>query len=386
MDPIKVLIIDSDDASRIFLAQILTKKNYTVFHTKNFAEGIEMAIQARPSLIVVDTGNPNYSPSDFMNSMGSNPVLASIPCVAISNRSDADEMQVCIAAGFSEYFVKSGMAMVTLGDSIPKILVSGRKQVDAKKDGLLFVFLSAKGGTGTSSLCANIGMNIAQHIGQSKVAVIDLVLPIGSIANITGQENGMNIATVTDRPVENITPDYVRENLVSPPHWLIHLLPGSPSPHIANQLHVERIPNVIDALRKTHDYVLVDIGRALSRISLPIIKQADLIALVLGTDASTVALTKTVLDFLQQEEEIQASRIYPILNRAVGTEGLTKVDAERELGIGIRLMMPYLMGNFTMANNQHVPLTQKFPTDTAATILKEAAIEMSRQAIKSSGA
>jgi pilus assembly protein CpaE len=224
-------------------------------------------------------------------------------------------------------------------------------------------------------------MNIAQHISQSSVAIADLVLPIGSIATIVGNESGFNIATVTDRPTDNITPEYVRENLVMPPRWLFHLLPGCPTPHIANSLHVERIPNVIDALRKTHSYVLVDLGRALSRISLPIIKEADLVVLVLSTDASTVALTKTVLDYLQNEVEIDPSQIFPILNRAVGTEGMTKSEAEAALGVKIRLTMPYLMSNFTLANNQHTPLSLKFPTDTATMVLKEAAIEMSRQAL-----
>jgi pilus assembly protein CpaE len=364
------------------MAQILLKKKYYVLHARSGREGIETAAQEHPSVIVVDTNLPDLTSGEFIEKMETNPALASIPCIALSGRSDAEEMQACVNAGYSEYFVKSGMVMMTLSDSIPKIMLAGRKKQTESRDGLLIAFLSAKGGTGTSSLCANIGMNIAQHISQSTVAVADLVLPIGSIATIVGHDGDLNIATVTDRPLENITPEYVRENLVFPPHWLIHLLPGCPTPHASNLLHVERIPNVIDALRKTHSYVLVDLGRALSKISLPIIKEADLIVLVVSTDASTVALTKTVLDYLQKEEGVEASRIFPILNRAVGTEGLTKSDAENALGLGIRLTMPYLMGNFTLANNQHTPLSLKFPSDTASMVLKEAAIEMSRQALK----
>lgn len=382
MDQIKVLLVDADDASRAFLAQMLMKKNYFVLHAKTGQDGLETAAKTQPNVIILDTGLADLQPSDFMSRMETNPLLTTIPCVAMSGKSDPEEMQACIAAGFSEYFVKSGMVMMTLVDSIPRIMLAGRKQKQEHRDGLLFAFLSAKGGTGTSSLCVNIGMNIAKHIGQSTVAVADLVLPIGSIATIVGKEGGFNIASVTDRPLESITPDFVRDNLVSPPHWLIHLLPGCPTPQASHQLHVERIPNVIDALRKTHSYVLVDLGRALSKISLPIIKEADLIALVLSTDASTVKLTKTVFDYLVNEEGVDPTRIFPILNRAVGTEGLTKSEAESALGLGIRLTMPYLMGNFTLANNQHTPLTVKFPADTAAMVLKEAAIEMSRQALK----
>ncbi len=383
MEQIKVLIIDADGANRAFLAQMLQKRNYLALHVSNGAEGIETAIKEQPDLIIVETNLPDYSPVDFIKQMELNPLLAAIPSVVLSSHSNPEEMQTCIEAGYTEYFVKSGMVMMTLVESIPKILMAGRKKQIESRDGLLFVFLSAKGGTGTSSLCANIGMNIAQQIVQSSVAVLDLVLPIGSIANIVGYEGNLNIATVTDRPIESITPDYVRENLVSPPHWPIHLLPGCTNPREANQFHIERIPNVLDALIKSHSYVLVDLGRGLSKISIPIIKEADLIVLVLSTDMSTVVLTKTIWEFLQ-EEGINATRVFPILNRAVGTEGLTKAEAEKALGLEIRLTIPYMMGNFTLANNQHSPISLKFPTDTVSMVLKEAAIEMTRQAIRSS--
>ena len=44
--------------------------------------------------------------------------------------------------------------------------------------------------------------------------------------------------------------------------------------------------------------------------------------------------------------------------------------------------MPYLMGNFTLANNQDTPISVKFPTDTATMILKQATLEMSQKVVK----
>jgi len=69
----------------------------------------------------------------------------------------------------------------------------------------------------------------------------------------------------------------------------------------------------------------------------------------------------------------------------VGLEGLTKAEAEKILGLKIDLMMPYMMGNFTLANNQHAPISVKFPTDTASMVLRQAALEMSQKAIRTQG-
>ena len=99
---------------------------------------------------------------------------------------------------------------------------------------------------------------------------------------------------------------------------------------------------------------------------------------------TTVTLTKKFWSYLSAQG-YPAEKMFPILNRAVGLEGVTKAEAEKLLGLEIRLMMPYMMGNFTLANNQNMPVLIKFPNDTASLVLKQAALEMSRQAITHRG-
>lgn len=43
MEQVKVLLIDSDEASREFLSRMLHKKNYEVFQASSGREGIEKA-------------------------------------------------------------------------------------------------------------------------------------------------------------------------------------------------------------------------------------------------------------------------------------------------------------------------------------------------------
>jgi hypothetical protein len=64
------------------------------------------------------------------------------------------------------------------------------------------------------------------------------------------------------------------------------------------------------------------------------------------------------------------------LNRAVGLEGATKAEAEQIIGLPIKTTMPYMGGNFALANNLNQPITTKYPTDTASIILKDLAMNM----------
>jgi pilus assembly protein CpaE len=214
------------------------------------------------------------------------------------------------------------------------------------------------------------------------VAVVDMVLPMGSLSQIMGvDDNDFNIVKVSEQPIDALIPEYFHNKLITPPHWLIHLLPGSPNPDASNHLLADRIPTAISALKKTYDFTLIDLGRALSRISLPIIHEADLIVLVVGTNLSTVSLTKKAWNYLL-EQGIEKDRLFPILNRAVGLEGLTKAEAEKIMGFEIKLTIPYMMGNFALANNQNIPINMKLPNDTVSIVLKQAAIDISKQAIK----
>jgi pilus assembly protein CpaE len=241
--------------------------------------------------------------------------------------------------------------------------------------GLLIVFLSAKGGTGTSSLCANFAMNISQYRPEARVAVLDLVLPIGSIASIVGYEGDQNIVTVTDMSPAETTPEFFHQALHPMNIWRFNLLAGSPDPESSNQMKVGRIWDVVTALKASYDYVLIDIGRSLSKITLPLLQHADLVALMISTDVSAVSLTKTLWDYLKSKG-VHEDSLYTILNRSVGLEGLSKTDAENMLGIKINISMPYLGTNISFANSHHQPFSLKFPRDTASIIFQDAAKEM----------
>ncbi len=382
MDSVTVLVIDADEANRNFMAQLLQKKNYKVIQAASGEEGIRLVDETMPNMVIFDTKLPDLRSMELIERLQRNPAVSDIPCVVLSSHSDPEEMQACLQAGCAEYYVKSGMVMMTLVDAIPRLLVEGRRLRKKREKGSLIVFLSAKGGTGTSSLCANIAMNMASHLTQSTVAVADLVLPMGSIASLVGvPDSDLNLVIVANQAEEKITQDYLGNNLLIPPHWMFHLLPGAPDPETSLNLQVGHIPHIVDTIRRVYDYVLVDLGRSLSRISLPIIHAADLIVLILSTDLSTVNHTKKIWHYLR-EDGIDPNRVFPILNRAVGLEGLTKAETEKILGIDIKLTMPYMMGNFTVANNQNVPVSVKFPTDTATMILKQAAMEMSQKIVK----
>ena len=265
-----ILIVDDNPASRVYLANFLKGKLFKVLEASNGKEGLIAAWRDAPDLILFDPTLGDIQDKEFIQKLHDDPRTGMVTLVALSGDPSPLRRQACLNAGVAEYLVKSSQAIVALEETLNRILSVENPTEPANKEGekggSLIVFLSAKGGTGTSSLC----------------------------------------------------------------------------------------------------------GRSLSRISLLLIQKADLIVLVVSTDQSTVKLTKTVWDYLKTQD-VDNQKIYAILNRAVGLEGLTKTQTEEMIGLPIRTAMPYMGGNFALADNLNQPITVKYPTDTASIIFKSTA-------------
>ena len=375
----KILILDENEASRKFLSNLLRQKHFEVLEAPSGKEALIIAWRDTPDLILFDPVLSDIGDGEFIQKLRHNPRTANTPIIALSSDPGPVRKEACLSAGVNDYLIKSSEMLQKLDGILDRTFdVQPPMEVVssvAREKGLLIVFLSAKGGTGTSSLCANLAMNIKTHLPEASVVVADLVLPIGSIGQIVGYTGKLNLATVSELPSAQTNADYIHQNLPEPELWKFQLLPGSPDPQHGNILKGDRIEQIVDVLRASYDFIILDIGRSLSRISLPLIQQADLIALIVSTDQSTIHLTKTVWEYLQAQG-IEDQSIYAILNRAVGLEGLTKTEAEGIIGIPIKTMIPYMGSNFTLANNLNQPITTKYPKDTASIVLKEAAENM----------
>ncbi len=334
-----ILLLDENTSSRSFLSNTLREKQYKVLEASSGKDALISAWRDEPDLILFDPVLTDLKDEEFITKLRNNLRTKKTPLIALSGDPGPTRREVCINAGADEYILKSSQALSSLEEILKRIFSTNVIKEPPGADqspGLLIAFLSAKGGTGTSSLCANIAMNIKQKQPDTRLVVVDLILPVGSIGQIVGYQGNFNIVTVADLPDGQLTGDYFYKNLPRPQLWQFQLLAGSPDPHKGNALNVNRIGRIIETLRSSYDFVFLDLGRSLSRISLPLIQQADLISLIVSTDYSTIKLTKTVWEYLQSQG-VDRQKVYAILNRSIGQEGATRAEVEEMIETAQRL-------------------------------------------------
>jgi len=375
----KILLVDADPASLRYLSEMLRREGYEPMLAASAREAVQVALRDAPALILVDPAMSDLTVDEFATTIRDDPRTASARLVALSSDPSDDRRTACLRAGFSDFLVKSPELVPSLRQVLAEF--GEESATVTRRGGLLFAFLSAKGGTGTSSLCANLAMNMADRDQSAHVVVADLALPMGTIAGIVGYEGSENLATMSRRPAAQTDSTFLREHLAEIPAWGFHLLAGSPDPESSSEIDFLRANQLIGALQSSYDIVVIDLGRTLSRISMPLIKQADVVALVATADVATAGLSKTVWEYLSGKG-VQSASVYVIMNRTVGLVGLTKEEVEKIIGLPVQAAMPYLAENVSLANYQHHPYCVKFPADTASIILGETAarmVEMAKQ-------
>jgi MinD-like ATPase involved in chromosome partitioning or flagellar assembly/DNA-binding NarL/FixJ family response regulator len=394
----RVIIIDPDPTTTKYLAFELKKAGLTVFATNNIKEGLILAYQHRPHVIILEPNIPDLSLEEILDKLKKDRRTARTRVIAFSSLTAPEEIQAVVDLGFYHYMAKEGASVPALIEQVQQAAQKARgvvtqpaaapatveveEEIDEPEpvkptpsgSGKLIVFLSAKGGIGTSSICANLA-HVFNSVNETDVAVVDLVLPIGSIASIVGYDGDLDIIKVAANRGAAATIEFLRDSLPKPDNWNFRLLAGSSSPKDAGQLEVTAIPVIINNLRKIYEYVFIDLGKSLSRISLPLITSASQVVLMISLDQTSAAQTKSVLDYLL-DQGVAQDKIYLLINRAVDLEGLNKSEVEKLLGARIPLALPHMGRDFSLANNLNQPVSMKFPQDAVTFSLVQAAEEI----------
>ena len=128
-----------------------------------------------------------------------------------------------------------------------------------KEGGRLLVFLSAKGGSGVTTLACNFAVSLAQESGK-KTLLIDLNLPLGGAA--------INLGIKTEHSIANVFEDFRRldssllASLLEEHDSGLSVL-AAPSELSQTEVSLEAIDELLEVALQNFDYAVVDAGAKL---------------------------------------------------------------------------------------------------------------------------
>ncbi|NDJ76918.1 MAG: hybrid sensor histidine kinase/response regulator [Chloroflexi bacterium] len=125
-----ILYIEDDEASRILIQRVLKHAGYRVLIASRALEGIDLAHQHRPDLILTDINLPDLSGREISVRLRADPRLAKVPIVALTSLTHAFERDKTFVAGVNGYLTKP-VDVTTLTDKIEEYLRGHTDTVDS---------------------------------------------------------------------------------------------------------------------------------------------------------------------------------------------------------------------------------------------------------------
>ena len=102
----RVLYIEDNEQNLYLVTFILEAKGYEVFQARSGEEGLSLAEQCDPELILLDIQLPEMDGYEIARRLRRNPGLAKIPLVAVTSYAMAGDREKALASGCDGYIEK----------------------------------------------------------------------------------------------------------------------------------------------------------------------------------------------------------------------------------------------------------------------------------------
>lgn len=101
-----ILMIEDNEQNRYLTTFILEQHGYEVVQAEDGREGIEMAAQVDPALILLDIQLPVMDGYSVARALRTNPALDTVPIVAVTSYAMVGDRERILAAGCTGYIEK----------------------------------------------------------------------------------------------------------------------------------------------------------------------------------------------------------------------------------------------------------------------------------------
>jgi pilus assembly protein CpaE len=230
------------------------------------------------------------------------------------------------------------------------------EQTSKARTGRLIALLAPSGGSGSSTLAVNVAAALAKE--HKKSALIDLKLHAGDLAPLLDLRPTYTLA---DLCLSGTRLDQsLFERTLARHDCGIHLL--APPRNLSDVEHVtpEGVQQALNQALAAFPYVVVDLDHSFHEEQAIVLRQADIILLVLRLDFTSLRNCRRTLEHLEQLG-VARERVRLVVNRYGQPKEIAASKAEEALGLKVAHYVPDDPKTVNRANNNGIPLIVEAP-------------------------
>ncbi len=356
--PLQILVADPSEHVRAHLVSLLALDTGQTVRGQcaTPADLLEAVEAGEVDVALVGLG----STDGWLEAIGA-VVLAdpTLPVVVLGRTGSNDEIRAAMRAGGRAFLTKP-VSSDELREAIKNVVLRRRPAVGApaaapRETGRLVAVVSARGGSGRSTIALNLAVAAAEA-GVDAV-VVDANPGFGDIATLAG-------VTHVERTLLDAakSPDRVDEFLTPGPLG-IGILAALAGPMDAERISTNELRTTLERLRERHDLVIVDTPGAVDDAHLAIVELADELLVTVVAEIAALKNTQAYLALLESAGLYRDHRT--VLNREGEPGGLETSDFRTAFGPIDHIIAADTI-RVTRAANRGIPVVVSDPESALA--------------------
>jgi two-component system cell cycle response regulator DivK len=101
-----ILVVEDNEKNRKLVRDVLAVKGYRLLETETGEDGLRLAREQHPALILMDIQLPGIDGIETLRRLRADPATAAIPVVAVTASAMTQDRQKIMVAGFDGYQAK----------------------------------------------------------------------------------------------------------------------------------------------------------------------------------------------------------------------------------------------------------------------------------------
>jgi pilus assembly protein CpaE len=348
-EKIRILVVDDIAETRENLAKLIgfEPDMVIVASAGGGQEAVELAKKERPDVILMDINMPD------MDGITATEIIANTvpesPIIMMSVQGEQDYLRRSMLAGAREFLVKPFSADELVNairhvHEIEKVKRARYQQVAPQQGGgaggqsltaqlqpqrgKIITFFSPKGGVGRTTIATNLAVALHQSTNLP-VVLVDGSLPFGDIAVILNMSPKAKTIADLVGSFEQVDAEVLESVLVQHSTGIKVLL-APPTPEAAELITGANIKKVLETLRESYAFVVVDTWPSFQEQVLTMLDVADIILTLMTLEITSL---KNVRVFMEIAEKLgyDEHKVQLVANRNDSSGGIKASDVEASL-------------------------------------------------------
>lgn len=330
----------------------------------NDAEQLHEEIsRLKPMAAIISLGAESEQAIKFIKRLTSESPKMAI--ISAANNLSPELLLQSLRAGARE-FLQHPISAQELRTVLDRVAEFCAGQVEApKKKGRMIAVFSSKGGCGTSFIATNLAA-----VSAARTVLVDLNLQAGDLPLFLGVNPKYSFADMAENRAR--LDDALITSFVTPYSTNLSLLAAPKEADSADEIEPEHVFEVLQRLRESYDYVVLDPQHTFDSITLAALDQSDEILLVLTLDIPAIRSTQRALEIFDRLG-YPRQKVRIVVNRWSKLIDLDLRQVEKFLGEPVIGYVPSDYQTAVTSINLGQPLVQSDPSSKIALEIKRIA-------------